>query len=430
MKKRREEIFASLSAQLAFLQEIHKVLFTANFWRMIRFAITVALHSIIYSICYQQIEAKAVALTENNFDQYVANNELVFLNFYADWCRFSQILGPIFDEAADTIEKEAAPGKVLFGKVDSVSETNLAQRFKISKYPTLKLIRNGKLMKKEYRGQRSLEGLVEHVRDLLKDPVKELNSVEEVENVDNKKRKTVIYIKDKASPIYTVFLKVAMDLRDDCAFYVIKSQLAEEHLKPEQKAEIAFSPSKSKIEPGIERYMGELLSYDELSAWTTNRCIPLVREITFENAEELTEEGIPFLILFHHPDDTASKATFEQAVTNYLLDDRTLVNFLIADGVKFAHPLHHLGKTQDDLPLIAIDSFRHMYLFPKFEDINVPGKLKEFVLDLFSGKLHREFHYGPDPVTNTNILSTNPPDSTFRKLAPSRNRYTLLKDEL
>ena len=52
------------------------------------------------------------------------------------------------------------------------------------------------------------------------------------------------------------------------------------------------------------------------------------------------------------------------------------VNFLIADGEKFAHPLHHLGKSKDDLPLIAIDSFRHMYLFPKYEDMHVPGKLK------------------------------------------------------
>ncbi len=61
------------------------------------------------------------------------------------------------------------------------------------------------------------------------------------------------------------------------------------------------------------------------------------------------------------------------------------VNFLIADGIKFAHPLHHLGKSKDDLPLIAIDSFRHMYLFPKYEDMKTPGKLKEVLPDLKSG---------------------------------------------
>lgn len=65
------------------------------------------------------------------------------------------------------------------------------------------------------------------------------------------------------------------------------------------------------------------------------------------------------------------------------------VNFLIADGDRFAHPLHHLGKSQSDLPLIAIDSFRHMYLFPNFKDMYQPGKVKTFLADLYSGKLHR-----------------------------------------
>ena len=95
--------------------------------------------------------------------------------------------------------------------------------------------------------------------------------------------------------------------------------------------------------------------------------------------------------------------------------------------------------SQSDLPLIAIDSFRHMYLFPKFEDMEIPGKLRQFLQDLYSGKLHREFHYGPDtPTENTvNLIEgnaerkpTTPPESTFKKLAPSKNRYTLLRDEL
>merc|ERR1719433_1184958 len=32
--------------------------------------------------------------------------------------------------------------------------------------------------------------------------------------------------------------------------------------------------------------------------------------------------------------------------------------------------------------------------------MEVPGKLKQFLQDLYSGKLHREFHYGPDKVTS------------------------------
>jgi endoplasmic reticulum resident protein 44 len=31
--------------------------------------------------------------------------------------------------------------------------------------------------------------------------------------------------------------------------------------------------------------------------------------------------------------------------------------------------LYHLGKSERDLPLIAIDSFRHMYLFSSYNDL-------------------------------------------------------------
>lgn len=119
------------------------------------------------------------------------------------------------------------------------------------------------------------------------------------------------------------------------------------------------------------------------------------------------------------------------------------INFLTADGDRFAHPLHHLGKSTKDLPLIAIDSFRHMYLFPKTSEMSVPGKLKQFVQDLYSGKLHREYHFGPDSGGPIEVIQlqignvlpgekqqTTPPESTFKKLAPSKNRYTLLRDEL
>lgn len=111
------------------------------------------------------------------------------------------------------------------------------------------------------------------------------------------------------------------------------------------------------------------------------------------------------------------------------------INFLTADGEKFAHPLQHLGKSQDDLPLIAIDSFRHMYLFSDIQHMEVPGKLKQFIMDLYSGKLHREFHYGPDnpevPQVDGKVSPpTTPPESTFLKLKPSKKRYTLLRDEL
>lgn len=111
---------------------------------------------------------------------------------------------------------------------------------------------------------------------------------------------------------------------------------------------------------------------------------------------------------------------------------------MTADGIKFAHPLHHLGKQSTDLPVVVIDSFKHMYQFPSKNDYKNHIHLKQFIDDLYSGKLHREYHLGPQdvPAIESNNQNqdlpgqTMPPESTFKKLAPSKNRYTLLKDEL
>lgn len=117
------------------------------------------------------------------------------------------------------------------------------------------------------------------------------------------------------------------------------------------------------------------------------------------------------------------------------------MNFLTADGIKFAHPLHHLGKQQSDLPVVVIDSFKHMYQFSSRKDYRNHVHLKMFIDDLYSGKLHREYHLGPedisDQTSDSNIdndqqqdVQTFPPESAFKNLAPSKNRYTLLRDEL
>ena len=60
----------------------------------------------------------------------------------------------------------------------------IASQYRISKYPTLKLFRNGQMVKKEYRGQRSADALANFIREELKDPVIEHNSLDELDELD------------------------------------------------------------------------------------------------------------------------------------------------------------------------------------------------------------------------------------------------------
>uniref|UniRef100_H3DLZ9 Endoplasmic reticulum protein 44 n=1 Tax=Tetraodon nigroviridis TaxID=99883 RepID=H3DLZ9_TETNG len=381
-------------------------------------------------------KAEIINLDSGNIDEVLNNAGVALVNFYADWCRFSQMLHPIFEEASNIVREEFPSTKqVVFARVDCDQHSDIAQRYRINKYPTLKLFRNGMMMKREYRGQRSVVAIADFIRQQQVDPVKELLSVEEMNTVDRSKRNIIGYFESKDSDNYHTYEKVANILRDDCTFLAAFGAVSEsERIGGDN---MIYKPLGENVPDMV--YLGSLTNFDLAYAWAQDKCVPLVREITFENGEELTEEGLPFLILFHVNDDTESLEKFQQEVARQLISEKGSINFLHADCDKFRHPLLHIQKTPADCPVIAIDSFRHMYVFPDFKDLNTPGKLKQFVLDLHSGKLHREFHHGPDPTNSTpekeetGEVASSPPESSFQKLAPSETRYTILsrdRDEL
>ncbi|CAF0823024.1 unnamed protein product [Brachionus calyciflorus] len=388
----------------------------------------------------------ALQLNGQNYDSTLAGHELVFVNFYASWCRFSQMLEPIFNEFADKVAAEIPDGRVSVARVDCEAEGTIALNNHVNKYPTLKLFRYGIPVKKEYRGARSAEAFLNYVKAQLENPIKVVKTYPEYSSALNDKKKQMVigYFLSDQSELFKTFTKLSSFLRDSCSFIaVVAEQNAIRRDNPEQ---ISF---KKDIEQQEVVYNGDLNQYDALYAWANEKCTPLVREITFENAEELTEEGLPFLILFHKPEDTDSLRIFENEVAKQLGHYKNTINAVHADGNKFSHPLHHLGKSVSDLPVLAIDSFRHMYLFPDYNKLTKDNYLAKFVEDLHSGKLHREFHNGPDPTqeppkveqvdlnANNHLPklgeeqkhnkpdSSTPPESVFVKLAPSENRYSI-----
>ncbi|XP_076088065.1 endoplasmic reticulum resident protein 44-like isoform X2 [Mytilus galloprovincialis] len=411
--------------------------------------------TILLLSCISPVYLDVINMDSQNLKSVLGGHELVFVNFYADWCRFSQILKPVFEEASNKVKEDIKEeGKVAFAKIDCDSENSIAAQYHISKYPTLKLFRNGEPLKKEYRGQRSVDALATFIKDQIKDVVEMHNTLESLDEVDTNKRNVIGYFASQDSDQYRNFAKVANQLREACKFHVAIGPISE----PERTGgdTVVYRAPHTRREDLT--YTGSLVSYDHMIQWANDKCVPLVREITFENAEELTEEGLPFLILFYNPDDKSIIERYNTEVAKQLLHEKNAINFLTADGSKFSHPLHHLGKSAKDLPVLAIDSFRHMYVFPHNvnNDLEKPGLLSQFIADMHSGKLHREYHYGAETTKSyptptipgeakeaTGHLPhdksepeqkvkepTSPPESSFIKLAPSRNRYTILRDEL
>lgn len=65
----------------------------------------------------------------------------------------SRLLHTIFEDASNVIKEEYTnANQVVFAKVDCDQHADIVQRYRISKHTTFKLLHNGMMMKRGYRG--------------------------------------------------------------------------------------------------------------------------------------------------------------------------------------------------------------------------------------------------------------------------------------
>ena len=83
-------------------------------------------------------------ITSQNFNEIIAQDKPVVLDFWATWCGPCKKIAPLIEELAAEYE-----GKAIIGKVNVEDEDELATQFGIRNIPTVLFFKNGNVVDKQ-----------------------------------------------------------------------------------------------------------------------------------------------------------------------------------------------------------------------------------------------------------------------------------------
>jgi thioredoxin 1 len=78
-----------------------------------------------------------VTLTKDNFESTVDREGIVLVDFWAEWCGPCRMFAPVFEAASEQ------HSDIVFGKIDTEDQQELAGAFGIMSIPTLMIFRDG-----------------------------------------------------------------------------------------------------------------------------------------------------------------------------------------------------------------------------------------------------------------------------------------------
>ncbi|XP_050301421.1 protein disulfide-isomerase [Anthonomus grandis grandis] len=336
-----------------------------------------------FSLAEEEIKSEegVLVLTKDNFEQATTENEFILVEFYAPWCGHCKALAPEYEKAAQTLkEKESA---IKLGKVDATEQNELAEKFGIRGYPTLKFFRNGSPI--DYSGGRQADDIVNWLLKKTGPPATALPTVEDAKKFLEEPNVAVVgFFKDQSGDLAKAFLAVASGI-DDIPFAITDSDDVFNQYEVKDGTVVLFK----KFDEGQVAYEGEA-NESNLKKFIQSNSLPLLVEFNHETAQKIFGGEIKSHLLLFLKKGEESFETVSEAARSVAKPFREQVLFVTIDTNEEDHQriLEFFGMKADEAPaarLIKLEEDMAKYK-PESAELTAEN-LQKFVQDFLDGKL-------------------------------------------
>lgn len=345
------------------------------------FSVLFAVLALAFSEEEVSSEENVLVLSKDNFDSVISGNDYVLVEFYAPWCGHCKSLAPEYAKAATQLSGEGSAIKLA--KVDATQEQELAEKFGVRGYPTLKFFRNGS--PSDYNGGRQADDIVAWVKKKSGPPATEVSSVADAKELVESNNVLVIgFFKDLESEDAKKFTSLAA-LIDQQPFAITSN----EEVFKEYSAECGNVILFKKFDEGQVKYDGEL---EEVSfkKWVFIQSLPIIVEFSHETASKIFGGEIKNHILIFL---SKKNGDFEKYISEFkpvAEQYRSKILFVSIDTDEDDHQriLEFFGMKKEEVPamrLIGLEEDMAKYK-PEKPDLST-ANIEDFVSNFFEGKL-------------------------------------------
>lgn len=323
-----------------------------------------------------------LVLTKSTYDQALADNEFVLVEFYAPWCGHCKALAPEYVKAAKILEEKGS--SIKLAKVDATEENELAEKHEIRGYPTIKFYRNGKAI--DYSGGRTADEIVNWLLKKTGPPAKTLETAEDVKKfIEEPEVAVVAFLSSADSEAAKQYLAAAAAV-DELPFAIVTDPEVAKANDVEGDAIVLFK----KFDEGRNTLTSDITE-ESVTKFVKTNSLPLIVDFNHDTAQKVFGGEIRSHVLLFLSKEAGhyDKYLPDQKLAAADYKDKVLFVSINTDDEDHGRILEFFGMKKDEVPaarLIRLADEMSKYK-PTTDVLNDVAAMRTFVNDFLDGKL-------------------------------------------